>query len=318
MQKYNYKTHTLGYLYHKVSNGEINTCPSYQREIVWSPSKMTNLIDTLMNGLPMPSINLAVNTDPSLPKNGVCLDGKNRLETLKLFMSSQLKFEGQTFSELSQSQQEDFKNIEVQVCVFHNISNDEQEEYFRRIQEGVSLSQCERINSYCDHNLVKAIKEARDHSLDIIKTICPKTNRYEDLTLLCNISSTILGDKSIAGHSTAMVRWIKNKPKDSMYTHVKIGIIRVFEILSHLHLTLHKSYQTIFILDVCRHVILYPELDPIKFEKFSIELFKLAIGQPSCSTIVSEYYSILKTGGALSHQYNNKVTMDRQILLVKD
>lgn len=65
-----------------VRDGEMNAAPVYQRKFRWKPEDESRLIESLMLGLPVPSVFVAANTDFSLE----VVDGLQRVSTLVHFL----------------------------------------------------------------------------------------------------------------------------------------------------------------------------------------------------------------------------------------
>ena len=59
----------------------LNRRPAYQRNLCWEHKQMSNLIDTIMTGCPMPIFLLYMYNDVN-----ECIDGQNRLTTIKQYM----------------------------------------------------------------------------------------------------------------------------------------------------------------------------------------------------------------------------------------
>lgn len=225
MPSYDYKNLPIGTLYNFVKKGRVNTSPDYQRGIVWNDSKQKALIQTLLHGFPIPSINFVEDNDAAL-QQFECMDGKNRLESIVKYMNDDLVVNGGRFSQLADDLQDDFRAINVQVCVFKSLSYDERRRYFRSIQEGVALNQTEIVWSYNDLPLVSELRKIREQK-EVFKTIelLWETNRYSDLTLLCNLASMVMAKditKDCAGHSTALTNWVK-KSKDIPQNYILIS-----------------------------------------------------------------------------------------------
>jgi hypothetical protein len=65
-----------------VRDGEMNAAPAYQRKFRWKPADESRLIESLMLGLPVPSVFVAANPDFSLE----VVDGLQRVSTLVHFL----------------------------------------------------------------------------------------------------------------------------------------------------------------------------------------------------------------------------------------
>lgn len=267
-----YKTMTVGSIFHRLKTNKINTSPSYQRDIVWNESKQKGLIQTLLEGYPIPSINLVKNGDKSLP-DFECMDGKNRLESIRLFMTDNLDVtyddeeSDETkvcWSSLEEEAQEEFKNIEVQVCVFENLPPEKRQTYFRRIQMGCVLRQPEILWSMETNPVVKLVRDIRSKHITEIGVIWTTTKRYTDLNFLFNLLAIIMSpDADVAtasaGNSTTMTRWVT---KYADVTDLPISELRIktSNMISFLHTiisalpNLRCKYRSTFVLDLIRIV----------------------------------------------------------------
>lgn len=85
-------------LVRRINNGTINLQPDFQRGYVWDNHKASKLIESILLGIPLPTIYLAEEA------NGkeVVIDGQQRLTAVKLFMENEFKLIGiQSFPELN-------------------------------------------------------------------------------------------------------------------------------------------------------------------------------------------------------------------------
>jgi len=119
--------------------------PDYQREFVWSESRQSKFIESIILGLPIPLIFLAENSDGRFE----IVDGSQRIRTLSAFLSNELCINGleiltemnsMIFSELSESRARKFKNTPIRMIVLEektteNVKND----IFDRINRGSDL-----------------------------------------------------------------------------------------------------------------------------------------------------------------------------------
>ena len=315
MPSYDYKNLPIGTIYNFIIKGRVDTNPSYQRDIVWSESKQKSLVDTLLTGFPMPSINFVENNDPALPQYE-CMDGKNRLKAIEKYMNDELRVEDGLFSELSGDAQDDFRAINVQVCVFKNLSYEQRREYFRRIQEGVSLKQTEIAWSYEDRPLIVEIRKVREQIINSIDILW-ETNRYSDMTLLCNIAAMALGKniaKDSAGHSTALTKWVKKSSIDGDYIQVARVVKAVINKLTEtLTVQPNSKAKPWVVLDLAR-VFLNKGLKNINafnVYKFVTELDRYMLhGDEPSMTEVIKYADIIKKG-ASSNMYTSKLIETR-------
>lgn len=75
---------TIKQLYDMMLDGMIDIAPEYQRHFVWDESRQSALIESLMLGIPVPSLFMATNKDSTWE----VIDGLQRLTTIINFISS--------------------------------------------------------------------------------------------------------------------------------------------------------------------------------------------------------------------------------------
>lgn len=311
MPSYDYKNLPIGTIYNFIVKGRIDANPSYQRDIVWNEAKQKSLVDTLLIGFPIPSINFVENTDPSLPQYE-CMDGKNRLKAIERYMKDELVVQGGVFSELLDDIKDDFRSINVQVCVFKNLSYEQRREYFRRIQEGVSLNQTEIVWSYEDRPLIAELRKVRSKLFESIQTLWD-TNHYSDMTMLCNIAAMVMSKNvatASAGHSTSLTNWVKkgNCGDEPDYNHVGQNVKKVITQLVRL-LSVQPVAQAKpwIVLDFAR-IIVYTDyttldIDTAKHFVIGLNQYILELNEPDDQSIVN-YAKI--TEGKPANKYVRK------------
>jgi hypothetical protein len=315
MPTFHYVPMTIQKLNYLMNRNNINTDPEYQRDIVWKSKNQQELIHTLLDGFPMPALNFCEDNDPCLPKYE-CMDGKNRLHSIRLFMTNQLQTkDGGYFKDLSEDERQDFESIEVSVCIFTNLSPSQRQDYFRRIQNGVVLNQCEMIWSQADHPLMIEIRRMRSELLDKLKVIW-STKRYTDIQLIFNIANMING-KNPTLQSTGLTDWLSRQSKTADYKDTARAI-RVVILVLHSVMSacpqLHQKLKVPFTLDLANWIISNncrkPSVNVIK--NFSNDIGKLITQSDEDveHQYSKDYFSILKNGAA-SHQYSNRIALTR-------
>lgn len=83
----------------QLRKGNIELNPSFQRREVWTPSRKSTLIESVVLNLPIPQIVLAERKDR--PNTYIVLDGKQRLLTLRQFCADTRKPEDEGFTPLA-------------------------------------------------------------------------------------------------------------------------------------------------------------------------------------------------------------------------
>ncbi|KAL0061147.1 hypothetical protein AAF712_012067 [Marasmius tenuissimus] len=64
--------------------------PEYQRDVVWTDQKQSGLIDSLLNNYYIPPVIFCVKTDSMNREIRTCIDGKQRLTSIRRFMDGEL------------------------------------------------------------------------------------------------------------------------------------------------------------------------------------------------------------------------------------
>ena len=166
----NQKTFELGRMdivdiYEWIEGGKIITGPVFQRLSVWKNKDREELIDTIMNGFPIPAIFICEgSTDfKQIGKKYVVLDGKQRLESISLFLKNELKYNGYTFGELSEDNQSKFLNFSlpvVQMYVDVHKELDKVQEIFKRLNKNsYNLNEIEKsLSQYIDYDFINISK----------------------------------------------------------------------------------------------------------------------------------------------------------------
>ncbi|CAO2650998.1 Nn.00g092950.m01.CDS01 [Neocucurbitaria sp. VM-36] len=157
---------TLAHLMRDLESGIIDVDPEYQREVVWTADRMTGLINSLMEIFYIPPIILNKKTqaapDSSRPQvTLVCVDGKQRLSSVRAFIKGMIpchdhRGEKWWFCELpgsrrrkiiSEETQKLFLSKEFVSFEFTDLSPDQEEDLFARVQMGVQLSLAEKMRA---------------------------------------------------------------------------------------------------------------------------------------------------------------------------
>src|SRR5437868_646438 len=76
-------------IFHDLKDGRYNLDIPYQRAVVWGPEQRLLFIDNLFNNVSVNPIMLVTNENQTFD----CLDGKQRLTTIRMFMENQFPWE---------------------------------------------------------------------------------------------------------------------------------------------------------------------------------------------------------------------------------
>lgn len=151
---------SIATLYDKEKRKKLVLQPEFQRQFVWDIKKASRLVESVLLGIPLPTIYLANE------KNGIScvIDGQQRLTSLLSFYSGSLpngdvfalkglnvlkELNGKTFGELNEEWQEMFSSYALRVITFLKESDENLKfEIFERLNMGsVQLKEQELRNS---------------------------------------------------------------------------------------------------------------------------------------------------------------------------
>jgi hypothetical protein len=125
--------------------------PYFQRNLVWRDAHKRDFIDTILKGYPFPQIFLArgpIDLE-SMEASQCVVDGQQRLNTIRDFVSGKLEVGDRHFADLSTKEKKDFLKYEVAVIDFDLDAGDPRlKEVFHRLNRTYySLSAIEKIAS---------------------------------------------------------------------------------------------------------------------------------------------------------------------------
>ncbi|QWT40482.1 DUF262 domain-containing protein [Dickeya dadantii] len=119
--------------------------PDYQRDFVWDEERQSKMIESIMLGLPIPSIFVAEDEKGRLE----IVDGSQRIRTLSAFLREELTLEGlnkitalntKTFSDLDESRKRKFNNTAISMIVLSEETSPEmRNDLFERINKGSDI-----------------------------------------------------------------------------------------------------------------------------------------------------------------------------------
>ncbi|KAE8845884.1 hypothetical protein PTNB73_01865 [Pyrenophora teres f. teres] len=193
---------TLKRLIVELENGRIDVDPEYQREVVWTAERMTGLINSLMENYYIPPIIL---NSQSNAANGnrkdihVCVDGKQRLSSVRAFVKGMIPchdYRGEKWwfcdspdvrrkKVLDEKAKQLFLEKEFIIFQFKDLSSEQEEDLFARVQMGVQLSAAEKMRAKSGpwQELTKLFVQ----DFDLIYSLLKDRQRAKDfqLTLAC-------------------------------------------------------------------------------------------------------------------------------------
>lgn len=123
------------------SNEAMVYVPEHQRDYVWKLEKQRNLIRSVFNGYPIPSI--MVTQDE---KNRYSLqDGQQRLETFFLFYTNRFAYDQTFFKDMTDAQKKVFLNYVIPIVDTTGATLEQETEIYDLLNQGVALSHGEKF-----------------------------------------------------------------------------------------------------------------------------------------------------------------------------
>jgi uncharacterized protein with ParB-like and HNH nuclease domain len=136
----------------KVDNEEINLKPEFQRDFVWDMNRASLFIDSLLIGLPIPSIFLGKSKED---ENYIVIDGQQRLKSAYYYMTGKFisndsetifalrnlkdrEWNGKTYSELDDRLKKRIRNAVLNTTIIEDINSrpDVVHDLFHRLNTG--------------------------------------------------------------------------------------------------------------------------------------------------------------------------------------
>jgi hypothetical protein len=164
--------------------------PEWQRGEVWTRAKKQRLIDSILRGWKLPKfyfIELAAD-------NFFVEDGQQRLNAIWEFFSDELPlndesakmFGGKYYSELPGDISDAFDDFEISFDLITNATEDEEQEFFERLQEGMPLNSSEKLNAV-PSKLTNFCRSMAKH--DFFKeTIAVPDTRYAHFDIMAKVA----------------------------------------------------------------------------------------------------------------------------------
>jgi hypothetical protein len=153
-------------LHRRYQRGELNLRPFYQRRDVWTRSKKSKVIESVLRSIPIPAIYFAETED----ENFEVIDGQQRLSTFFDFMEDSFRLQkvpaltsinGRRFSELIPRFQRKIEDYQLYIFIVKKESHpDIKFDIFQRINEGaVKLNAQELRNCIYRGEGINLVKE---------------------------------------------------------------------------------------------------------------------------------------------------------------
>lgn len=191
------------------SAGCLNMKPSYQRNIVWTDRQKSYLIDSILNGYPIPEIYIQEEIDENGKSNYIIVDGQQRMRAVLEFLDDQYplnkedspEFNGAYFKDLNPDQKRAFFRYNFVVRALPELEEDDIREIFKRLNRNVmNLNKQELRNAVYSGPLIRMVTEIAENDV------------WGDLRLFtANDVRRMLDEEYISELALAIVYGIQNK-----------------------------------------------------------------------------------------------------------
>lgn len=212
-----------------------NLSPEFQRDEVWNNDEKSYLIDTIMKGLPIPTIYIATMREKYGEKY-IVVDGKQRLLSIIAFLENRIRLpadfdkddlgysrmNSRTYSELMELMQNDarvkdyinrFREYVIPFIRINEPSEERITDIFDRLNRGRVLNTAERIHGMYVHTLIyQAVKEVANHpvlrrNMKACREI--NSNRMLDVFFAANLFFSLLEGGVIEGSDKSIIQRYK-------------------------------------------------------------------------------------------------------------
>jgi hypothetical protein len=220
---------TIRSLYKDYKKGLLRFDLAIQRNDVWTLDQRSNLIHSVLYGYPIPQIYALETSDEYL----WFLDGKQRLTTLMSYISGDFALSKNTpavygengkheiagckFKDLPEDMQDVILDETIQIVKIKEMTIEERDEMFVRLNSGTSLSKIE-LTRAMHSELIETINQIAKHQFfaDDIELTSSARNRFVDQEMILQIAMLMEeGKDKIKGFGSKHIRDYVLRLKDS-------------------------------------------------------------------------------------------------------
>ncbi|KLO15691.1 hypothetical protein SCHPADRAFT_849248 [Schizopora paradoxa] len=229
-------TYSAKALYEQMVESSIDLNPEYQRDVVWTDTKQSNLIDSLLRNFVIPPVIFALHVAEDGTERRICIDGKQRLTSILRRTNSKhwykLTSNNKTGKMLPAGYRQQFANKQIVCIEYMDIDDKAEREIFQRVQLGVALTPAERMQAISSPwaDLVrKAVKVVED---TISNKLEWQSQRGRDFQCLASVIYLIDKRSVTFSAASSLELWMKRTTPPSRSFQEKIfDAISVFSVL---------------------------------------------------------------------------------------
>jgi hypothetical protein len=182
--------------------GSLNLAPSFQRKPVWTAEMSAYLVDSILNGLPIPEIYLRSTSSEAGDTTHEVVDGQQRVRAILAFARNDLtlvgngdlpispRWSGKSFEDLTAPEKQAFWGYELVVRDLGQATDGEIRDLFRRLNiNQMPLSDQEMRHATYSGRFIKLMEELADDELWLeAKTVSVRqVRRMEDVEFVSEL-----------------------------------------------------------------------------------------------------------------------------------
>lgn len=196
-------THNISWFKKAFDNKELEMSPPFQRNPVWTDKQKSFLIDSVLNGYPIPEIYIQEKISADGKTKYVIVDGQQRIRAVLGFLSGEFQIaEGESekwalcsFDDLSESDKVSFYSYKFVVRTLPDITDAEIRSIFQRINKNnVALNAQELRQSTYAGDFIKSMNRIsdKDYWKDIGLFSAEKVRRMLDVEYISELAIAFL------------------------------------------------------------------------------------------------------------------------------
>jgi hypothetical protein len=132
--------------------------PEHQRPEIWSKSRQQGLVNTIMQGRPMPPLIIRETIDRG-ERIRWLEDGQQRYMSMRNFYENKFSYKNTLYKDFSENDRVKFLTYKIPILTYENATIEETIEMFDNFQNGVPLTPGQRFHARLDTPLVKYARE---------------------------------------------------------------------------------------------------------------------------------------------------------------
>ena len=276
-------------------NGSITFDNAIQRGLVWDIKRKSLLIDSMITGYPIPAFYAKRDENKVFDM----LDGKQRSDAICGYLNGEYalegvseEYEGKYFSELPQEVQDDIISYSLTVYYFEDITDEEVNEMFYRLNNGKALTAIEltRVKA----KSFEKIKEISAHPIFTEALKESQINRYTNEDIVIKALVMLNCEKPSLKNDFIRPYVIETEITDEMEAAVMTALSRVKYV--------HDKLMEVGHLKAAKKLYIRTHL--ISFIPLAYETFKDEVDTDTLALFVKWFFTPERRGVSVSSIYN--------------